>query len=589
MTKHFPLIVIPLLIIPLLLTSCTGGSSKGILTQAESISRKQINNFHATQTEEILTTLTPKPTIKTTAASENNKPVEIVAENQKITIIGYDLSDLDPINSYMSDLMVAYSAFVGLTRIDIETKEVGAGMASSWKTSNSGLTWTFTLMEGIPWVRFNPDTEKVEQVTDQQGIARYVVADDFVYGISRVLDPDLNSGNAFMLEMIAEVTNGSGFNVKAKDDHTLVINLTEKTSYFDAIAELPIMGAQPRWLIEEVGDAWIESGIFQGYGPYILKEWVPDQHITLIRNPYWEGTDSIPAPSIEEITFLLAPVASALAQFSINKTDVVVVSDDLSSIRENSSISKYLQNKTDECSIYIGFNTNSLPVNNPTVRRALSLTLDKQSIVKSVYYHEPAQWLAMPESRGASNFGEGETDNMEEALELLKGVYPEPSNMPELVFTAKESDPGTHMEIIQMITEMWTANLGVSTRVEILPNDEYFASLNSANPPAIFWRGYCLDYNDAANMYRYVFEDDSPFGWNNTNLSSLQSEVKNEENLSKREKLYREIEDNILVENTYIIPLYWQTTYMLVNPMLYRTYPLLLGLEQFEKWYVRKL
>jgi ABC-type oligopeptide transport system substrate-binding subunit len=89
-------------------------------------------------------------------------------------------------------------------------------------------------------------------------------------------------------------------------------------------------------------------------------------------------------------------------------------------------------------------------------------------------------------------------------------------------------------------------------------------------------------------MYRYLFEEDSPFGWNNTTLTSLQSEVKNEENLSKREKLYREIEDNTLVENAYIIPLYWQTTYLLVNPKLYRTYPLLLGLEQFEKWYVSK-
>jgi oligopeptide transport system substrate-binding protein len=584
MTKHFSTFAIPLLVIPLLLTSCSGDNS----AQAEAISRKQINNFHTTQTKEFLTTLTPKPTLKTTATSEIKKPVENIAENQKITISGYEFYDLDPINSYMDDMMVTYPAFVGLTRIDTETKQIGAGMASSWKISNDGLTWTFTLMDGVPWVRFNPDTGKVERVTDPDGIVRYVVADDFVYGISRVLDPDLNSGNAFMLEMIAEDPNGSGFNVKAKDDNTLEVNLTEKTSYFDAIAELPIMGAQPGWLIEEAGDAWVESGNFQGYGPYILKEWYPDQHITLIKNPYWEGTDSVPAPSIEEISFLLTTVSSAQAEFSINKTDVVVVSDDLDSVRENSSTSKYLHDKTDECSMYIGFNTNSSPVDNPTVRRALSLALDKQTIVESVYNHEPAQWFVMPDSRGASNFGDRETFNSEKALELLKEVYPEPAKMPELIFTAKESNPESLIELMQSITEMWTTNLGVSARVEILSNDAYSSAFDSDNPPAIFWRGYCLDYDDAANMYRYVFEDDSPFGWNNTTLTSLQSQVKNEENLSKREKLYREIEDNILDENAYIIPMYWQTTYVLVNPKLYRTYPLLIGLEQFEKWFVRK-
>ena len=584
MTKHFSILAIPLLVIPLLLTSCSGGN----LAQAESISRKQINNYHATQTEEFLTTLTPKPTMKAAATSEVKKPAVNIAENQNITISGYEFYDLDPINSYMDDMMVTYPAFVGLTRIDIETRKVDAGMASSWKTSNNGLTWTFTLMDGIPWVRFNPDTGKVEQVTDADGIVRYVVADDFVYGISRVLDPDLESGNAFMLEMIAENPDGSGFKVRAKDDHTLEVILTEKTSYFDAIAELPIMGAQPGWLIEEEGDAWIESGNFQGYGPYILKEWSHDQLLTLIKNPYWEGTDSVPAPSIEEISFILTPVSSAQSEFSINKTDVVVVSDDLDSIRENSSTSKYLQTKTDECSMYIGFNTNSSPVDNPTVRRALSLALDKQTIVESVYNHEPAQWLVMPDTRGASDFGERETFNPEEALALLTEVYPEPANMPELIFTAKESNSDSLIKILQSITEMWTTNLGVSARVEILSNDKYSSSFNSDNPPAIFFRGYCLDYDDAANMYRYLFEEDSPFGWNNTTLTSLQSEVKNEENLSKREKLYREIEDNILVENAYIIPLYWQATYLLVNPKLYRTYPLLLGLEQFEKWYVSK-
>jgi len=50
---------------------------------------------------------------------------------------------------------------------------------------------------------------------------------------------------------------------------------------------------------DEFGESWIEAGNFQSYGPFALKEWKHGETITFVRNPFWQGTDTIPVAKID--------------------------------------------------------------------------------------------------------------------------------------------------------------------------------------------------------------------------------------------------------------------------------------------------
>lgn len=99
---------------------------------------------------------------------------------------------------------------VGLTRQNEQTAELELAMATDVKTSEDGRTYTFTIKEGVPWVRYNG--KEVEQVLDCEGNPRYVTAYDFEYGILRTLSPATASDYAYVLYGI----EGAAATIKAK-------------------------------------------------------------------------------------------------------------------------------------------------------------------------------------------------------------------------------------------------------------------------------------------------------------------------------------------------------------------------------------
>jgi ABC-type oligopeptide transport system substrate-binding subunit len=108
--------------------------------------------------------------------------------------------------------------FPALTTLDEESNEVVGGLAKGWDISDDGLTYTFHLVENVPWVRYNADTKAVEQVKDNDGNVRIVTAQDVVYGWTRALDPATASPAAYMLAPL--IAGGEKFNAgkgSAKD------------------------------------------------------------------------------------------------------------------------------------------------------------------------------------------------------------------------------------------------------------------------------------------------------------------------------------------------------------------------------------
>jgi oligopeptide transport system substrate-binding protein len=250
-----------------------------------------------------------------------------------------DIPTLDPSEARdVPSVSVITELFPELGRLHEVDVVVQPGMAT-WEVSEDGLVYTFSILENVSWVQYNADSGEVEQVLDDDGNVRYVTASDFVLGFQRTLDPIVASDYSFVLapwvvggdawtnsdpelgeEERAELL--AGLQVVALDDSTLQLTVPRASAVVESIISMWITAAQPGWLIDEVGGFWIEPENMQSYGPYALKDWVHDESLTMIANPFWEGTDSIPAPRIDEVVFQFLDNDPQLASFEAGDLDV---------------------------------------------------------------------------------------------------------------------------------------------------------------------------------------------------------------------------------------------------------------------------
>jgi ABC-type oligopeptide transport system substrate-binding subunit len=126
----------------------------------------------------------------------------IGAQGTKVLRTAYLPGDviLDPsLGTWVNEIQIVNEMFVGITTLNELTVDVESGLASDWTVSDDGLTYTFNLVQGIPWVRYDSGQGAVVQATDADGNVRTVTAQDVVYGINRTLDPATGSQYAATL------------------------------------------------------------------------------------------------------------------------------------------------------------------------------------------------------------------------------------------------------------------------------------------------------------------------------------------------------------------------------------------------------
>ncbi|MBC7250127.1 MAG: peptide ABC transporter substrate-binding protein [Anaerolineae bacterium] len=596
----------------LLLAACQELSPQEIQTQAEKIAA----SIFATQTAEArfftptptaTTTLTPTPTPPATATpvptpTPSPTPTRVLSlDPSQVLYLSACCSDLDfyslePSQTWGTTAQIVSEAFVGLTRQNEETSEVEPGMATSWDVSSDGLVWTFHLRSDVPWVRYNPTTRRVERVTDTSGQVRYVTAYDFEYGILRVLSPEMAWGYEELLDLIVGAEafhDGSGVvssvGVRALDKSTLEIRLTRPASYFDVIAGMWSTVALPEWLIEAEGEEWTETGNFQGYGPYVLKEWVHDSHLTLVKNPHWPGTENIPQPTIEEITWTLMDDDVALAAYMAGELDSVVLRQDtLASAQDDPQLAV----QPNLCTYYYGFNTQKKPFDDPRVRLAFSLAVDRQALVEEVLQGdgEPARWVSRPGMRAAptlENYPDlGVTYRPEAAKSLLDEVYANRSQMAPITLVFPEFE--LHRSIAEAIQAMWSETLEIEVALVPMNWSDYLDLLEN-DVPQIFQRGWCA-YPDAHGILGDLFHSDARFpnytNWANDEFDDLIDQAASSTDTAARTEWYAQAEDILVSQEAVVIPLYWYTQSTLTQPYIQRTYSRIDGIERLEKWAV---
>ncbi|MBL8146805.1 MAG: hypothetical protein JNL34_10510, partial [Anaerolineae bacterium] len=327
-----------------------------------------------------------------------------------ITMTSGDLSGIDPtVSEVSSSIEVVNQTFIGLTAQDVTTAETVPGMATGWTVEpvENGMAYTFTLLQGVPWVRYNADTGAVEEILDESGAVRTVTAHDFVYGIMRALDPVTAAPYSYVpipyivgaAEFNAGTAGPEAVQVSAPDDHTVVIVSPEEVAFAPAIYGLWVLRAVPQWAIEEAGDAWTDAENIATYGPFAVKEWAHDESITMIKNPFWPGTDYIPQAKLDEVVLRFLDDTQQLAEYQAGTMDAVQVpAADTQRVQADPVLGAEFVTGGNPCTYYYGFNNQELPFSNANLRRAFSQSIDRQAIVTNITRggQVAAQWFSYP-------------------------------------------------------------------------------------------------------------------------------------------------------------------------------------------------
>ncbi|MCZ7539977.1 MAG: peptide ABC transporter substrate-binding protein [Anaerolineae bacterium] len=491
--------------------------------------------------------------------------------------------------------------FPGLAPREETTGVPEHGMAESWTISEDNLTYTFALKQGVPWVTYDAATGSVVEVTDEAGAVRYVTAHDFAYGALRTMDPAIASDYGFLG---GEWTvGGTAYNtgegavedvmVKALDDYTLQITSPEPAGFLLQVYGEWLFSAQPRWTIEENGDAWTLPGNYHSYGTFVLKSHEPGSHTEIVKNPFWTGTESHPVPALDVIEVNFLDASAALAAFEAGEVDTIedVPLADLPRLRVERPDELYIGSR--DCTYYYGFNVEKAPFDNVHMRRAFSLAIDRPTLVEAVLGRgeQPAGFFSRPNFAASPTQEEypdlGTRSDPELAQQELELYFQETGNtlatIPPITLMFNTSE--AHATIAQAVQQMWKQNLGIEVS---LANQEWqtYQDTLDQDAPQIWRLGWCWDYGDPHNGLGDVFRSTSGnnyTNWGSEEFDAILDEAKVMTDFEARKPLYARAEHILTWEDAAMAPIYFYTKVSMIGKNLVSS-PSIIGIERYDKW-----
>ena len=426
---------------------------------------------------------------------------------------GSNPETLDPaLNSAVDGGNTIITVFETLLIIN-ENNETVPGQAESWTTSEDGLTWTFTMRDGLKW----SDGSELN-------------AKDFEYSFKRMADPDTAAPYAeTCLGMIDGFEEAAGFpdadgnptvepnldalNVKASDDgKTLTIVLGYPCSYFDKIAAFAAMSPVQKATVEANGDAWCTSpDTYVCNGPYMITEWTPSERIVLTKNPnYVGGWDNSKIVS-DSITLLLLEDSSAsFAAYNSGEAVLIkdVPTDEIPSLTKAEDGGDFYVD-TILGTYYVSLNLKRDAFKDAKVRKALSLAIDRDYVANTIMQgtYSTADSIVGPgivdengyfhDNGNAPYISADYEANLAEAKKLLaEAGYPNGEGYPTIEYSC--NDAGYHVPLAEYLQQAW-GDLGITLTISKMEWSSFTAA-RRAGEYDVARNGWVMDYNDPSNM-----------------------------------------------------------------------------------------
>ena len=514
---------------------------------------------------------------------------------------GSNPETLDPaLNSAVDGGNTIITVFETLLIIN-ENNETVPGQAESWTTSEDGLTWTFTMRDGLKW----SDGSELN-------------AKDFEYSFKRMADPDTAAPYAeTCLGMIDGFEEAAGFpdadgnptvepnldalNVKASDDgKTLTIVLGYPCSYFDKIAAFAAMSPVQKATVEANGDAWCTSpDTYVCNGPYMITEWTPSERIVLTKNPNYVGGWDNSKIVTDTITLLLLEDSSAsFAAYNSGEAVLIkdVPTDEIPSLTKAEDGGDFYVD-TILGTYYVSLNLQRDAFKDAKVRKALSLAIDRDYVANTIMQgtYSAADSIVGPgivdesgyfhDNGNAPYISADYEANLAEAKKLLaEAGYPNGEGYPTIEYSC--NDAGYHVPLAEYLQQAW-GDLGITLTISKMEWSSFTAA-RRAGEYDVARNGWVMDYNDPSNMLDLFCSGN---GNNDGKYSNPEFDAAIEASrvadVSEHFAQLHKAED-ILMEDTGCLPIAYYNDYWLQSSSLKGTWHSPYGYWYFQYGYIEE-
>lgn len=454
---------------------------------------------------------------------------------------------------------IARDQFEGLTIVDLDGQTI-PGVAESWE-NDEGKVWRFKIRDNAKWSNGEP-----------------ITAHDFVYSWQRIVDPETASPYASYLEyahienvndIVAGKKPSTDLGVKALDDHTFEVTLTESVPYLDKLVGHIVLAPVHQATVEKYGNQWTNPKNFVGNGAYKLKDWVVNERIVLERNPnYWDNDKTV----IEEVTLLaITSENSAANRYRSGEIDmtqtipVELFSRFQKELPNDVRITPYL------CTYYYEVNNQKPPFDDPRVRTAVKLAMNSNIIANKVVAQgqAPAYGFTPPfindlDSVKPEWFDLSQAERNAMAVKLLEEAGYNKSN--PLTFKFLYNTLESHKKVGIAAASILKQNAGINMQLENQEWKTFLDSRQQGNYQSAR-AGWCADYNEPTSFLNTMLSNSS----NNTahyksaEFDAVLKEAIAAKTQEERMKAYQKAE-RILDQDSAIIPLYYYVNSRLVKP-----------------------
>ena len=450
--------------------------------------------------------------------------------------------------------------FEGLTAVGPDGSAVPAA-AESWTISADGLEYTFRLRENLRWSNGDP-----------------LHAADFVAGLRRLVEPATASPYAQVLEPVqnaAAIIRGEQppehLGVTAPDDRTVVIRLQNPAPYLLGLlaqpGTFPVHGPS----LAQHGGEHARPGRLVSNGAFALTDWVVGSHVVAGRNRhYWNDA----ATQLDNVHYLHhSDAGTEFRQYRAGELDVTYIVPPQQFAWIQTNLPGELHVAPQLSVYYYGFNLNRPPFqDNPDLRRALSLVIDRERLTTAVtgVGEAPAYgWVP----RGVADYTPQQFDyamqpyaeRVAEARELYRkaGYSAERPLRTEIRYNSGE----VHNRLAVAVAAMWKEALGVETTLYAEEFRALLQSIQSGAETQVFRSSWVGDYNDAYSFAQLL---QTGFGINLTGYSNprydaLLAAATREPDAARRRGLLEEAERLMLADHP-VLPLYFYVNKHLVKP-----------------------
>lgn len=471
-------------------------------------------------------------------------------------------SDLDPhIITRHQELQIALGLFEGLTRYDPENSQPLPGVAERWEVSADGLVWRFQLRPGARWS--NGDA---------------VTARDFEFAYRRMLNPALAAEYASLLYVLrnaremkaGRLADPAQLGVRAEGERVLVLQLAHPTPH------LPTMLCHPAWsplhrpalekhgALEKRGTVWARPGNLIGNGPFVLADWKPQQFVRLEPNPhYWDRAKVRLRAAVYHAIDSEDAEERAYRTGRLHLTSGVPISR-LASYRAAGSPD--LRSSVYLATFFLRFNAARPPFDDVRVRRALSLSIDREQIVRNVLKgnQTAAGNLTPPGTAGFTSRSQVGFDPAAARASLREAGYGEGKPFPTVEYLFNSSE--ANRLLAEALQQMWRTNLGVTVE---LRNHESRAHLEAMRTgefqiARFAWTG---DYLDPGAFLELLTGDSSNnmTRWRDPGYDRAFAEATATADPARRFDLFQRCEE-ILARECPVAPIYFYTRNNLRRP-----------------------